>query len=132
MAIPEDKLTDDLFEDAELDSTPQQKISEYSPNSFLDSWRRLKGNKGSIIGLVLIVLIIALAIFGPIMSSYDFRAQDLSRSNLPPKVPVLENIPFIGFDGIDIKGNDVYEAKNVEENFWFGTDDLGRDVWTRV
>ncbi|CDQ21026.1 oligopeptide transport system permease protein [Halobacillus karajensis] len=27
---------------------------------------------------------------------------------------------------------DVYAAKNMDENFWFGTDGLGRDQWTRT
>ncbi|WP_173916945.1 oligopeptide ABC transporter permease [Halobacillus sp. Marseille-Q1614] len=27
---------------------------------------------------------------------------------------------------------DVYAAKDMQENFWFGTDGLGRDLWTRV
>ncbi|WP_082234649.1 oligopeptide ABC transporter permease [Halobacillus massiliensis] len=27
---------------------------------------------------------------------------------------------------------DVYSAKDMNENFWFGTDGLGRDLWTRV
>ncbi|MGP4062040.1 oligopeptide ABC transporter permease [Halobacillus sp. H74] len=27
---------------------------------------------------------------------------------------------------------DAYGAKNMEENFWFGTDGLGRDLWTRT
>lgn len=27
---------------------------------------------------------------------------------------------------------DVYSARNIEENFWFGTDGLGRDQWTRT
>src|SRR5690625_2459149 len=131
MAIPEHKLTDDLFEKADRDLQADKKVGK-PRNSMRDSWVRLKNNKGSVIVLSLILLIIFLAIFGPMMNSHDYREQDLSRTNLPPKVPILEKVPLIGFDGIDIKGNDQYELKNINENFWFGTDELGRDVWTRV
>ncbi len=29
-------------------------------------------------------------------------------------------------------GFDVYESRQIKENYWFGTDDLGRDLWTRT
>ena len=78
------------------------------------------------------LLILFFAIFGPYMNSYGFDDQNLERANLPPKVPMLENISFLGFDGIDIRGEDQYALKGVDEYFWFGTDSLGRDIWTRI
>ncbi|SFJ65660.1 oligopeptide transport system permease protein [Halobacillus dabanensis] len=34
---------------------------------------------------------------------------------------------------VEVKATlDVYSARNIEENFWFGTDGLGRDQWTRT
>lgn len=132
MRISEEKLIDDLFEQADdADKNGQQEDGQHS-NKLRDSWTRLSSNKGSVIGLVLILLIIIFAIFGPMMNNHGYTEQDLSRVNLPPKVSILESIPIIGFDGTDIKGENKYEEKSINENFWFGTDSLGRDVWSRV
>lgn len=125
-------LTDDLFEQAGHDVAESSTALRPSSTFWRDSWIRLRKNKGAFIGLILICLIILLALFGPLMNSHGFDDQDLTRANLPPKVPVLEHIPFLGMNGVDIRGVDQYAAKDVTAYFWFGTDDLGRDLWTRI
>ncbi|MFD1037515.1 oligopeptide ABC transporter permease [Virgibacillus byunsanensis] len=132
MGIPEHKLTDDLFDEAGNDHTKVEKTTRPPATYWKDSWLRLRKNKGAVVGLILIIIIILMAILGPMMNSYGYEEQNLSRANLPAKVPLLEEIPFIGFDGVDIRGKNQYEQKSVEGNFWFGTDDLGRDVWSRI
>ncbi|TMN21446.1 ABC transporter permease [Lentibacillus cibarius] len=132
MGVPDNKLTDELFEEAEQNHTNVEKIKRPPATYWKDSWLRLKKNKGAIVGIILITVIVLLAIFGPIMNDYGYKEQNLSRNNLPPKVPLLEDISFLGFDGVDIRGQDQYELKNIEGYFWFGTDELGRDVWTRI
>lgn len=47
------------------------------------------------------------------------------------KIPVLDKVPFY-LDGKDADGKDAYKAANAKENYWFGTDQLGRDLWTRT
>jgi len=68
-----------------------------------DAWHRLKRNKLAIFGLVVIVILTLTAIFGPYLTPYDFLSQDLASRNLAPSLAHL-----------------------------FGTDDLGRDVFSRV
>ncbi len=68
-----------------------------------DSWLRLLKNKLAMLGLVYLVLLILLAIFGPMFSPHSVGTQKLTMQNLPPS-----------------------------SKFWFGTDDLGRDVFTRT
>lgn len=68
-----------------------------------DAWLRLKKNKAAMAGLGIIILISLLAIFGPMLSPYSYSDQSLSEANQPPSAA-----------------------------HWFGTDNLGRDLATRV
>lgn len=126
------ELNEELFELAgdERDEANGPKVHHSS--YWKDSWIRFRKNKGALAGLVLITVIMTLAIFGPMMNSHGFDEQNLAHANLPPKVPVLENVSWLGMDGADVRGVDQYEAKGVSGYYWFGTDDLGRDIWTRI
>lgn len=68
-----------------------------------DAWRRLKENRVAMGSIVLIALILLLAILGPIFSPYTYSEQDFARKNQGPSAA-----------------------------HWFGTDGLGRDLFTRV
>lgn len=68
-----------------------------------DSWHRLVKNKLAMAGLVFLIIITLMAIFGPILSPHSVETQKLALQNQPPS-----------------------------SQFWFGTDDLGRDVFTRT
>ncbi|MEW5785624.1 MAG: ABC transporter permease [Bacillota bacterium] len=68
-----------------------------------DAWRRLKQNPVAMVSLVLIVLIILVAIIGPLLSPYSYSEQDFIRKNQGPSAA-----------------------------HWFGTDGLGRDLFTRI
>ena len=68
-----------------------------------DVWRTFKKNRTAVISLAAIALLIAMVLFGPMMNEYDYRTNDYSALNQSP---------------------------NAEH--WFGTDNMGRDIWTRV
>ena len=67
------------------------------------AWYRLQQNKLALVGLGIIVVMIILAIVGPMFSSYTYAEQDLMAANQGPS-----------------------------SAHWFGTDTLGRDLYTRV
>ncbi|MDN4608119.1 ABC transporter permease [Sporosarcina highlanderae] len=60
-------------------------------------------NKLALLGLTLLFLIVTLAIVGPMMAPYGGSEQNLMNTNAEPS-----------------------------SEHWFGTDDLGRDVWVRT
>ncbi len=68
-----------------------------------DAWRRLKENKLAMAGLAVILFIALAAAFGPLFSPYSYSGQVLADANHPPSA-----------------------------QHWFGTDNLGRDLFTRV
>ena len=131
--LNQSNLSPDMFKVVGQESNESEKIIRPSLTFWHDAWRRLIKNKGALVGLVVVIIFILLAIFGPMMSGYTYKQQDIANSKLPPRVQGLENISWLPFDGVDKNGVNVYEEKGIEDRYhWFGTDDLGRDQWTRV
>ncbi len=110
---------------------PKAEIDEnYASYSYgRDVLARLCANKGAIIGLVLIILVMLFAIVAPMVSGYTYKDVNAAATNLPPKIPGLEKLGI--FDGT-LNGVDIYAQKGIEEYHYFGTDNLGRDIFTRV
>ncbi|RUM00749.1 ABC transporter permease [Rhizobium chutanense] len=78
-------------------------VEEQPVSLWRDAWYRLKRNKLAIFGLVVVLILAFTAIFGPYLTPYDYLSQDLNARNALPSMSHL-----------------------------FGTDDLGRDVFSRV
>ncbi len=68
-----------------------------------DAWHRLCQNHLAIFGLGIFVLVTLLSIFGPFLTPYTYEATDLPYGPRPPSL-----------------------------DHWLGTDDLGRDLLTRL
>jgi len=68
-----------------------------------DVWRRFRKNKLAVIGLVLLVTVLLFAIVGPLVSPYSYDKQNYDEILNPPNMKYL-----------------------------FGTDYVGRDLFTRV
>lgn len=66
-------------------------------------WKYLIRHKSPLIGLLILFLVILLAVIGPFLSDYSYYAINLKAINQAPN-----------------------------SQHWFGTDDLGRDVFTRL
>ena len=81
----------------------QEKISKPSLSFWKDVFTRFNKNKLALVGLVLLFLLIVMAVVGPMVSGYTYDQTNLTNANQPPSAEHL-----------------------------FGTDDLGRDVFTRV
>lgn len=107
-----------------------------------DVLSRFRKNKGSIIGLIFIVLIVIMALIGPGLTPYEYYQQDAKSANFAPRVQGLEKIGvFDGSETLRISGKSKTVNKYVSEKkatgyedtyYWFGSDTLGRDIFTRT
>ena len=122
-------------------SENEKKLVGYDPEGYIDenysghSYAReviqtLLANKGAAAGLVCIFLIIIFAVVAPITSQYTYKEVHSEITNMPMRIPGIEKLGI--FDGIRA-GKDAYEIKGIKDQYhYFGTDALGRDIWTRV
>lgn len=129
MALSNDAVTEDMFLPADIDQAASEKIVGESTSFWRDAFQRLIKNKGAMVSLVILIILVIMAIVAPALSHYGINKQNLHYSNVPPKVSFLSSVP--PFNGKEA-GSDVYQQRNIHQNFWFGTDSLGRDLWTRT
>lgn len=100
-------LSRDLFVSEALPAETREVVTRPSLSYWQDAWRRLKMNKIAMVGLGVLTVMIIMSIFAPMFSPYTYRQIIFSDVSKPPS-----------FSGTN--------------PHWFGTDDLGRDLWTRV
>ena len=74
-----------------------------SLNYWQDAWRRLRKNPVAILAIVMLAALAVMCVVGPGMTGYDYDAVSLSEKNALPS-----------------------------SDHWFGTDKMGRDLFTRV
>jgi oligopeptide transport system permease protein len=136
MGNKDTSISKEMFAPAHIDPTKSEKIAKPSLNFWQDSWMRLRKNKGAVVSLVVIVILIILALVGPYLTPYQFDTQVTKNNNLPPRVQALENVHWLPFDGTLTRRNgtqyNAYEVRNVKEYYWLGTDGLGRDIFARL
>lgn len=78
-------------------------LPESSYSYWKDSWARLKKDKTVMVGFWTLATLVGLALIGPFLTPYSYYETHLSLKNSPPS-----------------------------STFWFGTDELGRDLFSRV
>lgn len=80
-------------------------------------------NRIAVAGSIIVSLIILFAIFAPILSSYDYH-EIISVNDSTGKEIIARSLePQIAGDSTDFFA---------DKTFLFGTDDMGRDLWTRT
>lgn len=133
MSLKEKMSVDELFEPVTIseDEAEDESMTSSKDGYWKDAFTKLIKNKGSVYSVIFIVFFIFMAIIGPHMNNHSYEEQDLSRAFLPPKISFLADVHWLPFDGY-ANGVDQYEAKGIDESFWFGTDQFGRDQWTRI
>jgi oligopeptide transport system permease protein len=96
--------TPDLFRPVAGAEQDSERIAGPPIGFWKDSWLRLKKNRGAVVSLMLILLLFAMAfVVGPVLSQHGAYAQDLASRYAGPSA-----------------------------QYWFGSDEFGRDMWTRV
>lgn len=96
-------IPQELFVKANVNKNEREQISRPNLTALQDGWIRLKKNKAAVICLFVLIVVILFAIFGPIFSPYAF---DKTNYEITFQTPSAEHI--------------------------FGTDQFGRDQFTRI
>lgn len=85
------------------DAFAQEEIARPQTTYLKDVWRSFKKRKTAVFGLAVVCIMIVMVLIGPMMNEFNYYTNDYDHINEAPSAV-----------------------------HWFGTDELGRDLWTRV
>lgn len=88
---------------AQVNTQATDPVRTRQSSPWRDAWYRLKKQKTALVGLFVIIFFIVVGLLAPVITSQPWDGQNLADKLKPPSA-----------------------------QHWFGTDDLGRDIFTRV
>lgn len=91
------------FKKVNIDASAGEKIARTRMGYWQDAWRRLKTNKVAMLSIFILLVLIIMTAIGPYINGFSYKDVDPSALNMKP-----------------------------DRIHWFGTDQLGRDVFTRI
>jgi len=97
------KVKDKRFEFVDSSTLESDLVVRPNISYWQDAWRRLKKNPIAMGALFVLIALVLMAIFAPIIRNMDYETVVTSKKNLSPN-----------------------------SEFWWGTDAMGRDLFTRV
>ena len=97
------EITKEQFKVVGKNTKTMESISRPNIGYWQDAWRRLKKNPVAMASLVVLGLILIMVIVGPYIRGYDFVSKNVKEKN-----------------------------QGMSAKYWFGTDYLGRDLFSRV
>lgn len=97
------EVKDKRFERVDLSTLDSDLVVRPNISYWQDAWRRLKKNPVAMGALFVLIALVLLAIFAPIIRNLDYQTVVTEKKNLSPN-----------------------------SEFWWGTDAMGRDLFTRV
>lgn len=98
-----ENISKDKFKHIGVDKALGEELARPRVSYWQDAWRRLKTNKVAMLAIIILVTICVMTIIGPHINGFKYEKVDPTKINQKP--------------------NSVH---------WFGTDELGRDVFSRV
>ena len=99
----QNEIPDEWFRPLDRSEMDAEAVVRPSRTYWQDSWNMLRENRLAMAGLVFLSFLIIMAIIGPSLSPNSIEEQSIMNQNMPPS-----------------------------SEYWFGTDDLGRDVFART
>jgi peptide/nickel transport system permease protein len=88
---------------AKSESSLVLKEQDYVVSPWKEAWMTFRKNKGALVGAGIVIFFILIAVFAPLIAPFGISEQELTNRNAAPSA-----------------------------NHWFGTDDFGRDIFSRV
>ena len=98
-----EKIKDSRFELVDSSKLNSEVVVRHNISYWKDAWRRLKKNPVAMGALFVLIGLILMSVLAPIIRNMDYETVVTSKKNLSPN-----------------------------SEFWFGSDGMGRDLFTRV
>ncbi len=98
-----EEFSDDMFEKLPESEKNAEVLARPKVTYWSDAWRRFRQNKVAVLALIILAVMVVMVIIGPMLTGYRFDKGDYKLKNALPSAAHL-----------------------------FGTDQLGRDIFTRI